>query len=174
MKRKKTPPILSKGARAWFMALYLTSARSVGRFRISARRRLFWNLLNFSEPEGGLNIRIYFFFFLSHLFGALCDNPPVRHLLASRSRDSVSASVRDTNSSIYLLGRLGQGRLGGPVTTKAICQACNGLRVQQPPLCSNLCPLSVPWEMSRADCTAGPRPGLYREHRDTPRQVKQG
>lgn len=114
------------------------------------------------------------FFFLSLLFGALCDNPPVRHLLASRSRFSVSASGEmDTNSSMNLLGGLGQGRLGGPVTTKAICQACNGLRVQQPFLCSDLSPLSVPWERNCADCTAGPRLGLYRQDRDTPRQVKQ-
>lgn len=48
---------------------------------------------------------------------------------------------------MLLLG-LGQGRLGGSVTTKAICQACNGLRVQWHNLCNNLStPDSVPGEM---------------------------
>lgn len=134
-KTPKNPSILSKGARAWFMALCI-----VGNVRISARRRLFWNLLNFSEPEGGLNKRLilFFLFSLSLLYGALYNNPPVRYFLVSRSRDSVSTSVRDTNSSMSLLGvqvRAGWVDLSQQKhTAKTIFQACNGLRVQQPHL----------------------------------------
>lgn len=56
------------------MALCPTNASSVQRVRVSPRRRLFQNLLKFSEP-----------FFP----GALCNSPLVRHLVASRKRSSV-------------------------------------------------------------------------------------
>lgn len=66
--------MLSKGVGAWFMALCPTNASSVQRVRVSPRRRLFQNLLKFSEP-----------FFP----GALCNSSLVRHLVASRKRSSV-------------------------------------------------------------------------------------
>lgn len=138
------------------MSFCLTSASSVGRFRIAAKKRLFWNLLNFSESEGGLNISLilFFIFSLSFIWCTQWQSPSETLASQQKQRFGLSAPLQDTNSNMYLLRGLGQGRLAGPVTAKAICQACNGLRLQQPHLCNNLSPLGVPWERSCAVQTA--------------------
>lgn len=163
---KKTP-MLSKGVRAWFMALCPTNASLVGRFRVSGRRRLFWNLLNFSEPEGLKESLILFSWCL------LWQSPSKIFASQEKQGFSLSASVQDTNSSMLLL-RLGQGWLGGPVTAKVICQACDSLTVQWPHLCNNLSRQRARGDVAvlYAECMAAPRPWLYRPDRETPSRTR--
>lgn len=87
---KKKPLLLSKGVRAWFMALCPANTSLVGRIRVSARRSV-WNLLNFSEPKEGLKESLILFSWCSLWQSS-------NETLANQQKQgfSLSASAQDT------------------------------------------------------------------------------